>query len=58
MTNAIIMASGLGTRMSPLTDIMPKPLIKVCNKPMIETIIDALKKNNIKRSLTILKYCT
>lgn len=42
MKNVILMASGLGTRMRPLTEITPKPLIPVNGKPMIETIIDAL----------------
>ena len=43
MANAIIMASGLGSRMRPLTLTTPKPLIKVHGKPMIETVIEALK---------------
>ena len=43
MANAIIMASGLGTRMRPLTLTTPKPLIKVHGTPMIETVIEALK---------------
>lgn len=46
MTNAILMASGLGKRMQPLTFKTPKPLLKVGNKPMIETIINALRYNS------------
>ena len=42
MKNAVLMASGMGTRMRPLTNHTPKPLIEVCGKPMIETIIDGL----------------
>lgn len=42
MRNAILMAAGMGTRMRPLTETMPKPLVPVAGKPMIETVIDAL----------------
>ena len=47
MENAILMASGMGTRMRPLTETTPKPLIKVGNKPMIETVIDGLVKRGV-----------
>ena len=52
MENAILMASGMGTRMRPLTETTPKPLIKVGNKPMIETVIDGLEKRGIN-SITV-----
>ncbi|MCL1903598.1 MAG: sugar phosphate nucleotidyltransferase [Oscillospiraceae bacterium] len=41
---ALIMAAGLGTRMRPLTEKTAKPLIKVKGTPMIETVIETLKK--------------
>lgn len=56
MTNAILMASGLGTRMRPLTQETPKPLIKVGKKPMIETIIDALENININTIYIVVGY--
>lgn len=56
MTNAIIMASGLGTRMKPLTDVTPKPLIRVNNKPMIETVIDALCIANVSNIYVVVGY--
>ena len=56
MTNAILMASGLGTRMRPLTDTTPKPLIKVGNIPMIETVIQALQKANINQIFVVVGY--
>ncbi|WP_340153107.1 nucleotidyltransferase family protein [uncultured Marivirga sp.] len=40
--DAIIMAGGRGTRLKPLTDNTPKPLLKVAEKPIIEHNIDRL----------------
>lgn len=36
----ILMAGGLGTRLAPLTDNCPKPLLKVGGKPILETIVE------------------
>lgn len=54
--NAIIMAAGLGTRMRPLTYEMPKPLIPVHGKPMIESIIDGLHQNDINDITIVVGY--
>ncbi len=43
----IIMAGGRGTRLEPFTNILPKPLIPVGEKTMIETIIDEYVKYNL-----------
>lgn len=56
MANAIIMASGLGTRLQPLTLTTPKPLIKVHGIPMIETIIQALNRNNTEKIFIVVGY--
>lgn len=40
----VIMAGGLGTRLRPLTENIPKPLLKVGNKPILETIIENFAK--------------
>jgi dTDP-glucose pyrophosphorylase/CBS domain-containing protein len=40
----ILMAGGLGTRLRPLTHDIPKPLLKVGNKPILETIIENFAK--------------
>ena len=40
---AIIMAGGVGSRLRPLTDDTPKPMVKIIDKPVLETIIERLK---------------
>lgn len=54
--NAIIMAAGLGTRMRPLTNKIPKPLVKVNGHRMIETIIQGLNKNGISDITIVTGY--
>lgn len=48
MIKAILLASGRGERMMPLTKNTPKPLIKINGKPMIEYAIDLLASHGIK----------
>jgi NDP-sugar pyrophosphorylase family protein len=47
MTKAILMAAGLGTRMRPLTETMPKPMIEVNGTSMVETVVKGLLENNV-----------
>ena len=54
--NAILMASGMGTRMRPLTKTTPKPLIPVCGKPMIETVIDGLIDAGVTNIFIVVGY--
>ncbi len=56
MARAIIMASGLGTRMRPLTNVKPKPLIEVLGKPMIETVIEGLQTAGVEHIYVVVGY--
>jgi dTDP-glucose pyrophosphorylase len=54
--DAVIMAGGRGSRLSPLTDKTPKPLLKVGNKPIIEYNIDRLNSYGISNLHITIKY--
>lgn len=46
---AVIMAGGPGTRLRPLTEDTPKPMLPVGDRPLLEIIIDQLRETGIKR---------
>lgn len=50
----LILAGGKGTRMLPLTNSVPKPLVEVNGKPLIEYALNAFEKNGIDRHHTFL----
>ena len=52
----VIMAGGKGERLKPYTSVLPKPLIPINNKPMLEHIILNLKYFNLKRFHLILNH--
>lgn len=54
--DAVIMAGGRGERLKPLTDKIPKPLLKVGNKPIIEHNIDRLASYGIDDYYISLRY--
>lgn len=53
---AIIMAAGLGSRLNPITQQTPKPLIRVNGIRMIDTVIRALHNNGIREIHIVVGY--
>ncbi|MFP4496612.1 MAG: sugar phosphate nucleotidyltransferase [Vulcanimicrobiota bacterium] len=53
---AVLMAGGEGTRLRPLTANRPKPLVSLANKPVMEYIIELLKKHGITQIIITLHY--
>ena len=53
---AFIMAAGVGTRLEPLTMAVPKPMVPVCNLPVMLYNIELLKKYGIKEITANLHY--
>ncbi|HIP55893.1 MAG TPA: CBS domain-containing protein [Arcobacter sp.] len=52
----VLMVGGLGTRLRPLTDNIPKPMLKVGNKPILETIINGFKKYGFINIILCVSY--
>ena len=53
---AIILAGGLGTRLRPLTDETPKPLLPILGKPIIQHIIENLRKYEVRNIILSIGY--
>lgn len=52
----VIMAGGIGTRLKPFTHIMPKPLIPIGNRPLIELIIERFLNSGASEFYMMLNY--
>jgi NDP-sugar pyrophosphorylase family protein len=52
----VIMAGGLGTRLRPLTNSIPKPLLNLGNKPILEIIIDNFSSYGFKNIFLAVNY--
>lgn len=55
---ALIFAAGLGTRLKPITDIIPKALVPVCSKPLILHLIEKLKRSDFNEVVVNVHHFT
>lgn len=53
---ALVMAAGLGTRLRPLTDHTPKPLVPLLGRPMVEYVLEHLAHYGIQEALVNIHY--
>jgi MurNAc alpha-1-phosphate uridylyltransferase len=55
-TKAMVLAAGLGLRMRPLTDRMPKPMVPVAGKPLLDHVLDKLADANVGEAVVNVHY--
>ena len=53
---AVILAAGEGKRLRPFTETMPKVMLPVANKPILEHVFDALKNSGITEIILVVGY--
>lgn len=54
---AFVLAAGLGTRMRPLTNDRPKPLIQVGGRALIDHMLDRMSKAGVQDAIVNVHYC-
>jgi N-acetyl-alpha-D-muramate 1-phosphate uridylyltransferase len=53
---AMVLAAGLGSRMRPLTDKMPKPLVSVAGRPLLDHVLDKLGEVGVTEAIVNVHY--
>src|SRR5260370_3448626 len=55
-TKAMVLAAGLGVRMRPLTDRMPKPLVRVAGRALLDHVLDKLGDAGVSEAIVNVHY--
>jgi N-acetyl-alpha-D-muramate 1-phosphate uridylyltransferase len=55
-TKAMVLAAGLGLRMRPLTERMPKPLVPVAGRPLLDHVLDKLNDAGVTEAVVNVHY--
>src|SRR5450631_1777000 len=55
-SKAMVLAAGLGLRMRPLTEHMPKPLIPVAGRPLLDHVLDKLAGAGVAEAVVNVHY--
>lgn len=55
-TKAMVLAAGLGLRMRPLTDNLPKPLVRVAGQPLLDHVLDKLADAGVNEAVVNVHY--
>ena len=53
---AVVMAGGEGTRLRPMTASMPKPLLPVANRPIMEHVLRLLKRHGLTETVVTVQF--
>lgn len=53
---AVILAAGEGTRLDPVTDVRPKPMLPIANRPLLEYVVEAVAAAGVEEVVLVVGY--
>ncbi len=56
MTKGMILAAGKGTRVRPLTNVLPKPMVPILGKPVMEYLIEHMARHGVRQIMVNVAY--